>query len=388
MATVDSLPPDQRAVLALLVHQRMSYAEIAAMLKLSDAAVRERAHGALAAVGPRDTELSARRRAEIGDWLLRQASDDERDETEGLLRRSAAAREWARAVARELQALGGDGPPAIPGDGDGEAAPPPAATDATATPPAPTAAAAAPAAAAPAAAAAPPADAAPPAATDAAASRAGATDAAAPPAATDAATSRAGATDAAAPEAAATDAAADRGVAPRARSSRAGGAVVLAGIALVAVVLVVLLTGGDDDGGSASRATQPPARTAAREATPQVIAQVNLRPPQGSPSPKALGVVQILRVNRQQAINAVFDGLPKPAGKNVGYGIWLWSSPQRRKWLGFLSTADEQGRLVAQGRFDEDITAYRELLLTRESRRDPPSPGTIYLRGRVQRAPS
>jgi hypothetical protein len=99
-------------------------------------------------------------------------------------------------------------------------------------------------------------------------------------------------------------------------------------------------------------------------------------------------VVQVVRVGNQQAINAVFDGLPKPAGKNVGYGIWLYSSPQKRKWLGFLSTADEQGRLVAQGRFDEDITAYRELLLTRENRRDPPTPGTIYLRGRVQRAPS
>jgi hypothetical protein len=182
----------------------------------------------------------------------------------------------------------------------------------------------------------------------------------------------------------------DRGAASPRRSSRAGGAVVLAGIALLAVVLVVLLTGGDDGGGGdgASRATQPTTRTAARDATPQVIAQVNLRPPDGSPSPKALGVVQIVRLNGQQAINAVFDGLAKPAGKNVGYGIWLWSSPQRRRWLGFLSTADEQGRLVAQGRFDQDITAYREVLLTRERRRDPPSPGTIYLRGRVQRAPS
>jgi hypothetical protein len=410
MATVDTLPPDQRAVLALLVHQRMSYADIATMLKLSDAAVRERAHGALAAIGPRDTELTARRRAEIGDWLLRQDSGDEREETEALLRRSGAAREWARAVAGELRSLGGDGPPEVPGGG---AAAEPRAAAAEAPPPAapaspaagavlaadPTAPPAAPSAAATAAAAALPATDQPAAAARTAEAEAAVTRDAAPANAAgrdavesdtarrDAAESDTATRDAGDSDAGATRGASDGDAASPRRSSRAGGALLLAGIALVAVVLVVLLTGGDDDGGSGGRSTQPATRTATQDATPRVIAQVNLRPPRDSPSPRALGVVQIVRVNNQQAINAVFDGLPKPAGRNVGYGIWLWSTPRKRKWLGFLSTADEQGRLVAQGRFDEQITAYRELLLTRENRRDPPGPGTIYLRGRVQRAP-
>jgi Sigma-70, region 4 len=345
MPTVDSLPPAQKAVLALLVGQRMSYDDIARLLKLSDAAVRERAHVALTAVGPQDTGLTARRRAELGDWLLRQDADDEREETDGLLARSAAARAWARAVAQELEPLGGDGPPEVPGDGDdglAGAAPAPASPGAApvfaADPTSPPAAAPTPAVAA---AATPRVSTGPPAGADVVSGPIRA---------------------------------------PR-RASRAGGAALLAGVALVAIVLIVVLTrGGDNSDKTSGRTT----RTATQAATPKVLAQVNLRPPKDGPARRALGVVQIVRINGRQAINAVFDGLPRPTGKNVGYGIWLWSSPQKRKWLGFLSAADQQGRLVAQGRFDEDITLYRELLLTRENRRNPPAPGTVYLRGPVR----
>ncbi len=98
--------------------------------------------------------------------------------------------------------------------------------------------------------------------------------------------------------------------------------------------------------------------------------------------------MQVLRVDGQLAVNAIFEGLPKPKSKNVGYGIWLSTPGGDRKWLGFVNTADEQGRLLVQGRFDENVTAYRDVLLTRETRRDPSRPGTIYLRGRVQQAPA
>lgn len=324
MAPVDSLPADQQAVLQLLLRQRRSYAQIAGVLKISDAAVRERAHGALTALGPPEAGLSARRRAEIGDWLLGQADDDERADTRALLDRSEQARAWAGAVASELAPLGGDRVPEVPGAAERPA------PGAAAEQPAPGAAATASA----------------PLAADAPAR-----------------------------------------AAARPRSSRVGGAVLLALLALVAVVVVVLVTRGSDDDGGSDRAAST---TSTQGEAPQsrAVAQVNLRAPDGAPAPRALGVMQVLRVDGQLAVNAIFEGLPRPKAKNVGYGIWLSTPGGDRKWLGFVNTADEQGRLLVQGRFDENVTAYRDVLLTRETRRDPPRPGTVYLRGRVQQAPA
>ena len=70
MARLDQLPPDQRAVLQLLLKQGKSYGEIASVLKIERSAVKARAHDALAALGPEDTDLNEDRRDEIGDYLL------------------------------------------------------------------------------------------------------------------------------------------------------------------------------------------------------------------------------------------------------------------------------------------------------------------------------
>lgn len=61
MSRLDDLPPDQRAVLLLLVRQGKSHAEIAQMLDISERAVRERAHSALDALagGPDETATPA-----------------------------------------------------------------------------------------------------------------------------------------------------------------------------------------------------------------------------------------------------------------------------------------------------------------------------------------
>ncbi|HEX3391057.1 MAG TPA: anti-sigma factor [Solirubrobacteraceae bacterium] len=47
MTELDRLPPDQRAVLSLVLDRGKSYAEVAAMLAIPEATVRERAHTAL-----------------------------------------------------------------------------------------------------------------------------------------------------------------------------------------------------------------------------------------------------------------------------------------------------------------------------------------------------
>jgi hypothetical protein len=50
MTELDRLPPDQRAVLSLVLDRGKSYAEVASMLAIPEATVRDRAHGALDAL--------------------------------------------------------------------------------------------------------------------------------------------------------------------------------------------------------------------------------------------------------------------------------------------------------------------------------------------------
>jgi Sigma-70, region 4 len=320
MTTLDSLPADQRAVLSLLLRQGRSYGQIADTLHISEAAVRERAHGALAMLGPADTDLSARRRAEIGDWLLAQGPEDERAETAGFLDRSESGRAWAGAVAEAVRPIAGDRLPAVPGseatdDGDaGAAEQPEVAEDAE--------------------------------------------DA-----------------EAAEPVAPAPDT-------PRPRVSRRGGAVLL-GLAALAIagIAVALLTGGGDDGKGADRAGST--RTAS-SSDPKVVAQVNLTPPSGAPARDALGILQVVRQNQQQAILVRAQGLPRLPDKKTGYGVWLSSSPSKRVWLGYGNYDASKRQFVATGVVAADVTAYGEVFITRQTGQDPKQPGTIYLRGAVQ----
>src|SRR5437764_14605448 len=66
MSRLEELPPDQRAALSLLLGQRKSYAELAHVLGISETAVHDRAHAALAVLAPRKArDVPAERRAEI-----------------------------------------------------------------------------------------------------------------------------------------------------------------------------------------------------------------------------------------------------------------------------------------------------------------------------------
>jgi Sigma-70, region 4 len=123
MARLDQLPPDQRAVLQLLLKQGKSYGEIADMLRIERSAVKARAHDALAALGPEDSEdLTEDRRDEIGDYLLGQQDEGQRTATQSFLASSPAGRAWARVVSSELRELKPDGLPEIPAEGAAEIA--------------------------------------------------------------------------------------------------------------------------------------------------------------------------------------------------------------------------------------------------------------------------
>ena len=92
----------------------------------------------------------------------------------------------------------------------------------------------------------------------------------------------------------------------------------------------------------------------------------------------------VQRAQGQDQIVAAVQGLPKP--KSGGYGIWLYSGPGKAQWLGFFASQDNQGRLLARGQLKTPIADYREMLVTREAKGNPPRPGPIYLRGPIKTA--
>jgi hypothetical protein len=113
MASLDGLSADQRAVLQLVLQRGRSYREIARLLSIDRAAVRERALAAFDALGPQ-TRVPAERRALITDYLLGQLSEPAREETRDRLAASPSERAWARLLCSELAPLASSALPDIP----------------------------------------------------------------------------------------------------------------------------------------------------------------------------------------------------------------------------------------------------------------------------------
>ncbi|HEX2231771.1 MAG TPA: anti-sigma factor [Thermoleophilaceae bacterium] len=118
MATLDQLSDEQRAIIELILQQGQSYDQLADSLGMPESRVRELAREALVRLAP----ITARGveedwRGQLADYVLGQQSGPESTATRGHLRRSEAARSWARSLLDSLDGLYGDGLPSIP---DGE----------------------------------------------------------------------------------------------------------------------------------------------------------------------------------------------------------------------------------------------------------------------------
>jgi hypothetical protein len=336
MASLDSLPADQRAVLELVLQRGRTYDEIAQMLSIDRAGVRQRALSAFDAIGPQ-TRVEPIRRALITDYLLGQLPAGISEETRASLARSPAERAWARVLASELAPLARDPLPEIPAPQPAGAPAGPSEADRAAT-----AAAAAAAAMGPQGAAAHPAAAGeePP-------------GGAAPP--------------------------------PFRRSSRVGGAVLLAlgAAVVVAVVLVVLLTGGGSKKHTSSTAarTTTPAATTTSTTAGRVIAQVNLLPPNGGSQAK--GIAQIISVSNTMGVAIFATGVP--ANSHNAYAVWLYNSPSSSLLVGFVNPGvGSNGQLQTEGRLPANAANYKQLLVTLETQAHPKSPGQIVLSGALK----
>lgn len=333
MASIDSLPADQRAVLELVLRRGRSYDEIAGLLSIDRAGVRQRALAALDALGPQ-TRVPPERRALITDYLLGALPEQVAAEVREHLAESASERAWARAVGSELQGLADRPLPEIPGEADVRSRPAKPVVDEPST--------------------------------------------LAP-------------VGAGAPVAAAAGADSQSGR----PSSRVGGAVLLAGGAaiVVAVVLVLVLTGGNGPKRVAN-AARPRASTSSTLSTPstsgatpttstsaKVVAQINLKPPSGGSTP--IGIAEVLQVQGRTGIAIAAQGVAANSKRPANaYAVWLYNSPADSQRLGFVDPAvGSNGQLRTAGALPSNASHFQKLLVTLETTSNPRTPGHIVLEG-------
>jgi anti-sigma factor RsiW len=359
MSALDNLPPDQRAVLQMVLQRGRSYDEIASLLSIDRAAVRQRALDGFDALTPA-TVLPGPERALVTDYLLGQLPDRVAEEVYSFLQASDADRAWAEALAAVLGPLAPGSLPEIPAG-------------------------------------------APLGADDGAAG--GLEDDSDPP-------DLGGAEE---PGAYAAPVAEEPELrtrptreprpprAPREPrpSSRRGGAILLStlGVLIVAVIVVVIATAGGgaknhahSNNAGSTTTTQDASTTATTGTTTtattgtgttggttQILAQLNLSSPTGAKA--TLGIAQVARVDGVLGIVIDAQGVPPNTAHNA-YAVWLYSSATKAKFVGFVrNLVGKSGKLSAEGQLPAGASSYRRLLITLETQQKPSAPGEVVLSG-------
>ena len=352
MSVLDNLAPDQRAVLQMVLQRGRSYDEIASLLSIDRAAVRQRALDAFDALAP---VLPGPESALITDYLLRQLPERVAEQVYSYLQASDADREWAQAIAAVIAPLASGSLPEIPVGAPLGADPGPAGGLERDSDPPHTAEVEQP--------------------------------------------DRHEEVPPRGPEVPAP--------APR-PSSRRGGAILLGslGAAIVAVVVVVALSSGGDHkhrGGASHTVASATNTTVAQNtgttgttgatgttgtstgAGVQILAALNLTSPTGARS--TLGVVQVVRAGGSVGIVLRAQGMPPNTAHNA-YAVWLYNSPSSYRFVGFVQyLVGKNGLIDTEGRLKPGAAAYHHLLITLETRQHPSSPGEVVLSGPFREHP-
>ena len=375
--SLKALAPDQRAVVQLVLQQGRSYDDLAGLLGISTDAVRARAHAGLAKIGG-DGGLGESDRATLSDYLLGQQTVSQREASRSLLADSADARRWARTVADELEEVSREPLPVIPDEDDDDAAAVPAAAEADdpgdeideIEDPEPVSVSK------PTAARAPQDD----------------DDGDEPTAEKPAAEKKPVVAAKPRPRPSSEPARAERkrpgGAKPS--SSRLGGLLLILGVALLlAIAIIFLFTRGDDEGSGGEEQAATPTATAT--GTPQPLAEIPLASPSKA---KAKGSMRLF--NAEGALVFTIEATDVPASKEgEAYAVWLLNPGKNAKRLGFAQPVtgegENAGRLGLSGpreqdlqRFPQDITKYRQVVVSRETSQDTKTPGPIILRGQLR----
>ena len=365
---LDALAPDQRAVVQLVLQRERSYGQIAELLKISEDAVRARAHAGLTALAP-DVELPADKVAQIADFLLGQQNGKPRQSTRRLLRGNNGARAWAETVRAQLEDVGG-ALPDLPAPAAAKRAQLEAKAEPDTAEPEPVAMAEPEAEATAKAAAVP---------------EPGTTAAPRTPA------PRPRPLRDQAPRPRTRPVAATEGVpgVVAAGSSRLGGAVLigLVVLALVAVVLWLFVFSGDDGDDTPSASASPtPTATAGQ---PAPVGQLDLKGT--GPARAAKGVLALYLEGQERLVFALqVQGMPAtPRGEK--YALWLSGPGSKAKWIGDVPAVGKDGVLQVQGpqeqdtTFTRDFAAHRRVLITSQTGTGRKRPGPTLVRGTLPR---
>ena len=343
---LNALPPDQRAVVQLVLTRDRSYAQIAELLKISEDAVRARAHKGLSALAP-EVELPADKLAQIADFLLGQQNGKPRQATRRLLRSSNGAREWAETVRAQLADVNGASLPELPEVEQEAAEAAPSRTPSRA-------------------------------ATEAApVEEAEAAPAPRPRPLRDKPRTPA-----------ASGPAAPGPTAVAAASSRLGGAVLI-GLAIVAIVVVVLVlfVFQDDDKKPTTSASATPTPTAS--ATPAPVGEIPLKATKGN---TGSGVMRLYTAQQQLAFTLEGTNVP-PNRANEAYAVWFTSPGGAAQRLGFAQPVGANGQLGTTGPRTEDLdkfprwlATFKQVVVSRESDGKAKKPGPAVLVGTLPSA--
>ena len=355
MSSLERLPPDQRAVLALVLQRGRSYDDIAGLLAIDRAAVRDRALAALDALGPGESQVPAAQRALITDYLLGQLPARVRDEVRSRLGTSPAERAWARVVAGELSSLAAGPLPEIPSPQAARAPEPQRAPEPAPEP-------------------------------ESEPEREPEPEPAVPPLAAAAPAPR--------PAQAPAQSTRSRPVPPPAPAGRPAdrrtGTILLLLAVLIAavVVIVVVATSGSDKTNKGahhpSTATTPPAgttstTTSTTAATPKVVARFILRPVDRSS--KAIGAAEVVVESNVTGVVVAAQHLP-PNTKHNAYAVWLTAPGGASHLLGYVNPGvGKSGNLSTTGPLPSDAATYKDLLITIETAAGTKTPGPAVLEG-------
>jgi Sigma-70, region 4 len=350
--SLEQLPPDQQAVISLLVRQGQTYSQVASMLKIEPQAVRARAHQALLGLAGRPGgQLNDEETGQIGDYLLGQLSEAERIETLALLLETPDGRSWARDLATRLAPMAKVPLPAVPDESEasGESSAPPAVEIESA-------------------------EAQPDHAVPAQARRARTGPAAARPA--------------------------------RARTGEPGsglrrGVLAATGVILLAALIVLITSGGSTTpprgpipanagattssaansatGASSGSGTATGASTGTGNncGNAQVLACVTLSAASGS---NATGVVAVVKTGSTESLAFQAANLPQPGTSH--YVLWLYDSATHFRALGVVPSVKSNGAVgPLEVSLPSDASSYHGVLLTLETGSSPTAPGQAVLSG-------
>jgi len=339
MATFDQLSAEQRAIIELVLKQGQTYDQLGDMLAMPITRVRELARDALVRLSPVSASaVDAEWRGQIADYLLNAQSGPEQTATRGHLRRSEAARAWARSVLDSLeQFYTDDGVPSIP---DGEPAAPEPRRGRRRREPAPVVASPAPEA-----------------------------------------------TGSTTPKA-------RRPLSPEARSAvrrrrlAGGGALAL----VVAVALFVwpigvgpLAVGGSDgsDAGSSDESGGGNASTGDTQnaaAEPEIIAQLPLGPIESLEGSREIAGIAAIALDGEERLLIVQAQLPE-SEEGQAYQVWLYNADDQAVSLGAQVT-DARGKFQGAGPLPDDFEKYEFVDVSREDiRGEQTHSGDSILRG-------